>query len=251
MPVSIKSEREINLMREAGNILAILHDELERMVEPGITTMHLNRRAEAIIREYGCIPSFLNYEGYPASICISVNDEVVHGIPNKSRILHDGDIVSIDAGVIYQGYQSDAARTHPVGDISEEAKRLIQVTKDSFYEGVRYARADNRIYQISQAVQDYVEENGYSVVRALTGHGIGRELHEAPQIPNFKTKRKGVRMQPGMTLAIEPMVNMGDYDVWFLEDDWTVVTKDGSLSAHYEHTVLVTEGEPELLSVRR
>ena len=249
MSVTIKSNREIELMREAGKILATVHDELEKAIKPGITTKQIDRLGEEIIRSFGCIPSFLNYNGYPASVCVSVNDEVVHGIPNKKRVLRDGDIVSLDAGVIYKGYHSDAARTHAVGEISKEAQRLIDVTKQSFFEGIKYAKAGNHLYDISKAIQNYVESNGFSVVRDLVGHGIGTALHEEPQVPNFKQKGRGIRLQPGMTLAIEPMVNAGAYDVWWLEDDWTVVTQDGSLSAHYENTVLITEGEPEILSL--
>ena len=249
MSVTIKSNREIELMREAGRILAIVHDELEKAIKPGITTKQIDKLGEEIIRSYGCIPSFLNYNGYPASICVSVNDEVVHGIPNKKRILREGDIVSLDAGVIYKGYHSDAARTHAVGEISKEAQRLIDVTKQSFFEGIKYAKAGNHLYDISKAIQNYVESNGFSVVRDLVGHGIGKNLHEEPQVPNFKQKGRGLRLQKGMTLAIEPMVNAGAYDVWWLEDDWTVVTQDESLSAHYENTILITDGEPEILSL--
>lgn len=249
MSVTIKSNKEIELMREAGRILALVHEELEKFIQPGITTLDVDKRGEEVIRSYDCIPSFLNYNGYPASICVSVNDEVVHGIPSKKRILMDGDIVSLDAGVIYKGYHSDSARTHAVGEISEEAKRLIQVTKQSFFEGIKYAKAGNHLFDISAAIQEYVEANGYSVVRDLVGHGIGTALHEEPQIPNFKQRRRGLKLVPGMTLAIEPMVNAGKYDVWWLEDDWTVVTQDNSLSAHYENTILITEGEPEILSL--
>lgn len=251
MSVTIKTEREIALMREAGRILSIVHDELARAVKPGITTFDIDRLGEEIIRSYDCTPSFLNYEGYPASICVSVNDEVVHGIPSKKRIIQEGDIVSLDAGVIYKGYHSDAARTHAVGEISKEASRLIEVTRQSFFEGIRYARAGCHLHDISKAIQNYVESNGFSIVRELVGHGIGTSLHEAPQIPNFKPIGRGIKLQAGMTLAIEPMVNAGARDVWWLEDDWTVVAKDGSLSAHYENTVLITEGEPELLSMPR
>lgn len=249
MSVTIKSNREIEIMREAGKILAIVHDELEKAIKPGITTKQIDKLGDEIIRSYGGVPSFLNYNGYPASICVSVNDEVVHGIPSKKRILREGDIVSLDAGVFYKGYHSDAARTHAVGRISKEAQRLIDVTRESFYEGIKYAKAGNHLFEISRAIQNYVESNGFSVVRDLVGHGIGRELHEDPQVPNFKQRGRGLRLQPGMTLAIEPMVNMGAYDVWWLEDDWTVVTQDESLSAHYENTILITDGEPELLSI--
>lgn len=251
MSVTIKSEHEIEKMREAGRILAIVHDEMAKIIRPGISTMDINRKGEEVIRSFDCIPSFLNYNGYPASICVSVNDEVVHGIPDKKRILKEGDIVSLDAGVIYEGYHSDAARTHAVGEISEENQRLIDVTKQSFFEGIKMAKAGNHLFDISKAIQDFVEANGYSVVRDLVGHGIGKNLHEEPQIPNFKPIGRGMKLRPGMTLAIEPMVNIGEYDVWVLEDDWTVVARDGMNSAHYENTVLITEGEPELLSYNK
>ena len=248
MAVTIKSEREIKLMREAGKILAATHEELRKALKPGVSTWEINRLGEEIIRSYGCVPSFKNYMGYPASICISVNDEVVHGIPNRHRILHEGDIVSLDAGVIYNGYHSDAARTHAVGRIRPEAEKLIQVTKDCFFEGIKYARAGNHLNDISSAIQAYAEHFGYGVVRDLVGHGVGRALHEDPEVPNFSQKRKGIRLRPGMTLAIEPMINMGRGDVVWLDDNWTVATDDGSLSAHYENTILITGGEPEILS---
>ena len=248
MSVSIKSEREIELMREAGRILARVHEELGKMIKPGISTLDIDRAGERMIRSYGCAPSFKNYNGYPASICVSVNDEVVHGIPDRHRILHEGDIVSLDAGVIYNGYHSDAARTHAVGKIRPEAEKLIQVTKECFFEGIKYARVGNHLNDISSAIQAYAEHFGYGVVRDLVGHGVGRALHEDPEVPNFSPKRKGIRLRPGMTLAIEPMINMGRADVVWLDDNWTVVTDDGSLSAHYENTILITGGEPEILS---
>lgn len=251
MSVTIKSEKEIELMREAGRILAIVHEELKEFVRPGISTLDIDKKGYEIIKSFGCIPSFLNYNGYPASICVSINDEVVHGIPRKDRILRDGDIVSLDAGVIYKGYHSDAARTWGVGEVSREAKRLMEVTEQSFYEGIKFAKAGCHLHDISAAIEDYVVANGFSCVRDLVGHGIGRELHEDPQIPNFHQRRRGPKLVPGMTLAIEPMVNIGRYDVCWLDDDWTVVTEDESLSAHYENTVLITEGEPELLSIRK
>ena len=249
MSVTIKSTKEIELMREAGKILAEVHDQLAEIALPGITTMDINKKADELIRSYGCIPSFLNYNGYPASVCVSVNDEVVHGIPSKKRIILEGDIVSIDAGVIYQGYHSDAARTIPVGNISEEAKKLIEVTKQSFFEGIKYAKEGYHLHDISAAIEEYVVAHGFSCVRDLVGHGIGTQLHEEPQIPNFKQKRRGIKLQAGMTLAIEPMVNIGRYDVCWLDDDWTVVTEDGTLSAHYENTILITTGDPEVLSL--
>ena len=249
MAVTIKSRHEIELMRDAGKILAEVHDRLAEIIEPGITTMEIDRRGEEMIRKAGCIPSFKGYEGYPASICVSVNDEVVHGIPDKKHHLFEGDIVSLDAGVIYKDYQSDAARTYGVGNIDDEARRLIDVTKESFFRGIEKARAVNQLYDISAAIQKYVEANGFSVVRDLVGHGIGKEMHEEPQIPNYKPVGRGMRLCPGMTLAVEPMVNAGKYEVWILEDDWTVVTRDGSNSAHYENTILITEGDPEILSL--
>lgn len=251
MSVTIKSEKEIELMREAGRILAIVHEELKEFVRPGISTLDIDKKGYEIIKSFDCIPSFLHYEGYPASICVSVNDEVVHGIPSKKRILHDGDIVSLDAGVIYKGYHSDAARTWAVGEVSPEAKRLMEVTEQSFYEGIKFAKAGCHLFDISAAIEDYVVAHGYSCVRDLVGHGIGTALHEDPQIPNFRQRRRGPKLVPGMTLAIEPMVNIGRADVCWLDDDWTVVTEDESLSAHYENTVLITDGEPELLSIRR
>ena len=213
MSVTIKSQHEIELMREAGKILAKTHDELAKAIKPGMTTFQIDKIGEEIIRSYGCIPSFLNYNGYPASICVSVNDEVVHGIPSKNRIIVEGDIVSLDAGVIYKGYHSDAARTLAVGEISPEAKKLIEVTKQSFFEGLKFAREGYHLHDISNAIGDYCESFGYGVVEDLCGHGIGRNLHEDPEIPNFRQRRRGIKLQAGMTLAIEPMINMGTYEV--------------------------------------
>lgn len=251
MSVTIKTAREIELMREAGRLLEKVHDELADFVKPGISTLDIDRFGEKLIRSLGCTPNFLNYNGYPASICVSVNDEVVHGIPKKNRILQEGDIVSLDAGLIYKGYHSDAARTHAVGKISSEAQQLINVTRESFFEGIKYAKAGNHLHDISAAIGNYAGQFGYGVVRDLVGHGIGTHLHEDPQIPNFPQKRRGIRLIPGMTLAIEPMINQGRADVEWLDDDWTVVTQDGSLSAHYENTILITEDEPEILTLSR
>jgi len=248
MAIIIKSQREIELMREAGRILALTHEELRKAIKPGISTYEIDRIGEEVIRSYGCIPSFLNYNGYPASVCVSVNDEVVHGIPSKKRILQDGDIVSLDCGVIYNGYHSDSARTYGVGEISEKASDLIKVTKESFFEALKVCKPGNHINDISKAVFDYITARGYSAVRDLVGHGVGANLHEAPEVPNFTRMKKGPKLKPGMTLAIEPMINIGTYEVLWLDDDWTVVTADGELSAHYENTVLITEGEPEILS---
>ena len=202
-----------------------------------------------MIRSYGCIPSFKNYCGYPASICVSVNDEVVHGIPSEKRLIQEGDIVSLDAGVIYKGYHSDAARTVAVGEISEEAKLLIERTRQSFFEGMKKAGAGNHLHDISAAIGDYAESFGYGVVRDLCGHGIGNHLHEDPEIPNFRQWRRGIKLRPGMTLAVEPMINLGTSEVEWMDDEWTVVTEDGAPSAHYENTILITEGKPEILSL--
>lgn len=237
-------------MREAGRLLSLVHDEMAKHVRPGISTMEINKIGEEMIRSFGCVPSFLNYEGYPASICISVNDRVVHGIPSRKEILKEGDIVSLDAGLIYQGYHSDAARTWAVGEISPEARKLVDVTQQSFFEGIKLAKAGNHLYDISAAIEAYVTPYGFTCVRDLVGHGIGTSMHEDPQIPNFRQHRRGVKLQAGMTLAIEPMVNMGGWEVRVLDDDWTVVTEDGSLSSHYENTILITDGEPEILSLR-
>ena len=213
-----------------------------------MTTLDIDVLGEEVIRSYGCEPSFLNYNGYPASICVSVNDEVVHGIPSRKRIIHEGDIVSLDAGVIYKGYHSDAARTHAVGEVTDEAKKLIEVTEQSFFEGLKYAKEGNHLFDISAAIGHYAERFGYGVVRELCGHGIGTHLHEDPEIPNFPMLRRGPVLKAGMTLAIEPMINQGTERVRWMDDDWTVVTADGKLSAHYENTILITKGEPVLLS---
>ena len=249
MSVTIKSTREIELMREAGRILYNVHEELGKFVKPGISTYDIDKYGYELIRHYGCTPSFLNYNGYPASICVSVNDEVVHGIPSKTRIIKEGDIVSLDAGVIYKGYHSDAARTHAVGKVSSEAQKLMDVTRQSFFEGIKYAKEGCNLHQISNAIAEYAESFGYGVVRDLVGHGIGCKLHEDPQIPNFRQKSKGLKLRAGMTLAIEPMINMGTYDVYWEDDDWTVVSADNSLSAHYENTVLITKEGCEILSL--
>ncbi len=251
MSVSIKSPKEIELMRESCRLLSIVHDELGKIIRPGISTWEIDRKGEELIRSFGCVPNFLHYNGYPASICVSVNDEVVHGIPSKTRILQEGDIVSLDAGLIYKGYHSDAARTYGVGQVSPEAQKLMDVTQQSFFEGIKYATAGRHLHEISAAIQKYCESFGYGVVRDLVGHGIGTQLHEDPQIPNFKPLGRGIKLRPGMTLAIEPMITAGRYDVEFLDDDWTVVTEDGSLAAHYENTVLITEGEPEILTLKK
>ena len=250
MAVTIKSAREIELMREAGRLLALVHEELAKIIRPGISTKDIDRACEEMIRSDGCTPNFLNYQGYPGSVCVSVNEEVVHGIPTDRHIIQEGDIVSLDTGLIYQGYHSDAARTHAVGEVSSEAQKLMDVTKQSFFEGIKMAKAGNHLFDISNAIDAYIRPYGYGIVRDLVGHGIGTHLHEEPEIPNFAQRRRGLRLQPGMTLAIEPMVNLGTADVRWMKDGWTVISADHSLSAHYENTILITEGEPEILTLR-
>lgn len=249
MAVTIKSASEIALMRESCRLLAKVHEELEHAIRPGMTTMEIDILGDTLIRKLGCIPNFRDYNGFPASICTSVNDEVVHGIPSRHRVLQEGDIISLDAGLIYKGYHSDAARTHGVGRISPEAQKLIDVTKQSFFEGIRMAKEGNHLHDISNAIDAYVSGFGYGIVRELVGHGIGTELHEDPQIPNYAQQRRGIRLQAGMTLAVEPMINMGTHEVNWGDDGWTVTSADHSLSAHYENTILITDGEPEILTL--
>lgn len=249
MAITIKSSREIELMRESNKRIAEVHKAMEELIKPGITTWELDEFAEKMIKKMDCVPNFKNYNGYPATVCCSVNEEVVHGIPSKSRVLQEGDIISLDMGLIYKGYHSDAARTHAVGKISSEVQKLMDVTRQSFFEGIKYALPGHHLHEISNAIDDYVSQFGYGIVYDLTGHGIGRELHESPEIPNFRQRTRGPKLRPGMTLAIEPMITMGRPDVAWLDDDWTVVTEDGSWAAHYENTILITEGEPEILTL--
>ena len=247
--ITIKSQKEIDLMRHAGKIVAGAHALVGEMIKPGVTTQELDHAVELYIREADAIPTFKGYGGFPNSICASINEVVVHGIPEKRR-LQDGDIISIDIGATYQGYVGDAAVTHGVGTISEEAEKLIRVTRESFYQGIAFAKDGYRLSDISNAIQAFVEKNGFSVVRDYVGHGVGKQMHEDPPIPNYGPKGRGPRLRQGMTLAIEPMVNIGTYDVVTLKDGWTVVTTDGKLSSHYEHTILITgTGDPELLTV--
>jgi len=248
MSISIKSTEELKIMREANQIVARTHELLSNAIKPGVTTGELNQLALDYIASQGAKASFLNYHGYPGAICASVNEEVVHGIPGD-RVIRDGDVVSIDIGALYKGYHGDAARSYTVGNASEEAKRLVRVTKESFFEGMKYAKPGCHLHQISAAIQKHIESNGYSVVRDLVGHGIGKALHEDPQIPNYKPMGRGPKLRPGVTLAIEPMVNVGRFDVRTLSDDWTVVTLDGSLSAHYENTIVITDTGHDLLTV--
>lgn len=249
MAILIKNDQQIALMKEAGRIVAETHKLLAEKIEVGMSTYELDRIAETFIRSQGAVPSFLNYNGYPASVCLSINDEVVHGIPSKERKIQDGDVVSIDIGAYKDGYHGDAARTLGIGTISREAETLIKVTEESFWKGLEFAKPGNHLHQISQAIQKHVEANGFSVVRDLVGHGIGRDLHEEPQIPNFKVIGRGPRLEKGMVLAIEPMVNFGRYEVRVLSDDWTVVSMDGSLSSHYENTIVITDEGYELLTM--
>jgi methionyl aminopeptidase len=246
--ITIKSAKEIELMRIAGRIVAETHEKIKEVIKPGITTKELDIIAEEYIRKCGALPAFKGYYGFPASICASVNEQVVHGFPGPVA-LKEGDIVGIDIGAVYEGYYGDAARTHGVGNISSEAQRLIRVTKESFFAGIEYAREGNRLSDISHAIQSYVESHGYSVVRDLVGHGIGKKMHEDPQVPNYGAPGRGPRLAAGMALAIEPMVNQGKYAVKTLSDGWTVVTADGTLSAHYENTIIITKGAPEILTL--
>ena len=247
--ITIKSKTEIEKMRAAGKITGEALKLIEKHIKPGISTAELDKIAYDFIISKGATPSFLHYNGFPGSICASPNDWVVHGIPSKDIVLAEGDIISIDMGAYKDGYHSDAARTFAVGKISDEAQRLIDVTKQSFFEGIAHVIHGAKLGDVSAAIQEYVEKNGYSVVRDLVGHGIGKNLHEDPNVPNFGTRGKGVKLAAGMTLAIEPMVNAGEYDVCVLDDDWTVVTEDGSLSAHYENTILVTKDGCEILTL--
>ena len=246
--ISIKNEHELVSMREACKITAAARALAGEMVKPGVSTKAIDKAVHDFIVSQGAKPSFLHYSGYPASACISVNATVIHGIPS-GYILKEGDIVSVDVGAFYKGFHGDCAATFPCGEISDEAAKLIQVTRQSFFEGLRLATQGNRVSDISHAIQTYVESNGFSVVRSLVGHGVGRQLHEEPEVPNYGKPGHGPRLLKGMTIAIEPMVNVGVYDVHVLKDGWTTVTADGKLSAHYENTVLITDGEPEILTV--
>lgn len=246
--ITIKNAHQLEAMRQACKITAAARALAGEMVRPGVTTRQIDKAVHDFIVSQGAKPSFLNYSGYPASACISVNSTVIHGIPS-GYVLKEGDIVSVDVGAYYKGFHGDCAATFPCGAISAEAQRLIDVTKQSFFEGLAFVRPGHRVSDISHAIQSYVESNGYSVVRAFVGHGVGAQLHEEPEVPNFGAPGHGPRLLPGMTLAIEPMVNMGTYEVHVLKDRWTTVTADGKLSAHYENTVLITDGEPEILTV--
>ena len=247
--IIIKSEQEIDIMRESGKVTGKILRELEDFIKPGVSTMDIDKFVEDTIRENGMIPSFKGYGGFPASACVSINEEVVHGIPAKKRKLKEGDIVSVDVGSTHKGYVSDAARTYAVGTIDSEARRLVDVTKDSFFEGLKFCKEGYRLSDISHAIQMAAESEGFGVIRDFVGHGVGRAMHEEPQIPNYGAPGRGPRLARGMVFAIEPMITQGDYQVETLLNNWTVVTLDGKLSAHYENTVVITDGEPELLTL--
>ena len=254
--VTIKSKKEIELMKEVCKVVALVYQELEQKIKPGMSTWELDQIAENKMRSLGAIPAEKGYDigirgipPFPASICVSINDEVIHGIPSKQRMIKEGDVVSIDTVALKNGYNGDAARTFIIGKASKDAARLVEVTKQAFFEGIKYAKAGNRIGDVCHAIGEYVHSQGYSVVREFQGHGIGKEMHEDPGIPNFGKAGRGIRLEPGMTLAIEPMVIAGKPNILELEDGWTIVTEDGSLAAHYENTILITEKEPEILTL--
>ncbi|MCR2033235.1 type I methionyl aminopeptidase [Anaerofustis stercorihominis] len=247
--IVLKSDHEIDLMKKAGSITAKAHDAVKRYIKPGMSTLDLDKLVEDVILTNNATPAFKGYMGFPKSICSSINDEVVHGIPDKKTIINDGDIVSVDIGAFYDGYVGDQAKTYMVGNVSETAKKLVEVTRQSFFEGLKCVKEGYRISDISREIQNYAESHGFSLVRDYTGHGVGQEMHEDPAVPNYVGARKGPRLQKGMTIAIEPMVNEGTYDVHVLDNGWTVVTDDGKLSAHYEHSVAVTDGDPIILTL--
>ncbi len=254
--VTIKSKKEIEFMKEVCKVVAAVYQEIEQKIRPGMSTWELDQIAENKMRSLGAIPAEKGYDigirgvpPFPASICVSINDEVIHGIPSKNRILKDGDVVSIDTVALKNGYNGDAARTFIVGKASKEADRLVKVTKQAFFEGIKYAKAGNRIGDVCHAIGEYVQSQGYSVIKEFQGHGIGKEMHEDPGIPNYGKAGRGIRLEPGMTLAIEPMVIAGKPNILELDDGWTIVTEDGSLAAHYENTILITEKEPEILTI--
>jgi len=254
--VTIKSEREIKLMREACKVVALTYDKLEKVIKPGMSTWELDQIAEKTMRDLGAIPAEKGYDPgirgvppYPATLCVSINDEVIHGVPSKNKIIKEGDIVSVDTVALKDGYNGDAARTFIVGKVPKETQRLVDVTKQAFYEGIKYAKVGYRVGDISHAIGEYVRSQGYSVVREFQGHGIGKQMHEDPGIPNYGKAGRGIRLEPGMTLAVEPMVIAGKPNILELEDGWTIITEDGSLAAHYENTILITKNEPEILTL--
>ena len=247
--VILKSKREIEIMKEAGKINWLAHEAVRKAIKPGISTYELDKIAEKVIRDHGATPSFKGYNGFPGSICASVNEVVIHGIPNKNIILKEGDIISIDLGSFYKGYHADSAITHPVGKISLEKERLINVTQQSFYEGLKFAKPNNHLSDISHAIEKYVLANGFGVVKEFTGHGVGRELHEDPAVPNYGNPGQGILLKPGLVIAIEPMVTAGSPRIKILKDEWTTVTKDGRDASHYENTIAITETGYEILTL--
>ena len=254
--ITIKSKKEIELMREACRVVAEVYDEIGKKIKPGMTTYEIDQIAEKKMRSLGAIPAQIGYDPeipgvpkFPAATCISVNDEIIHGIPSKNKVIKEGDIVSIDTVALKNGFNGDAARTFIIGETSKENKRLVDVTKQAFFEGIKYAKVGNRLGDVSHAIGEFIEKNGYSVVKEFQGHGIGREMHEDPGIPNYGKAGRGARIQPGMTLAIEPMVMIGRPDILELDDGWTIVTESGNMSEHYENTILITENEPEILTI--
>ena len=254
--VTIKSKREIELMRQVCKVVALTYEELEKNIKPGMTTYELDKLAEKTMRNLGATPAQIGYDPgirgvpkFPAATCVSVNDEVIHGIPSRNRVIKEGDIVSVDTVALKNGFNGDAARTFIVGETSKENKRLVDVTKQAFFEGIKYAKPGNRIGDICHAIGEYVHSQGFSVVREFQGHGIGREMHEDPGIPNYGKAGRGIRLEPGMTLAIEPMVIQGKPNILELDDGWTIITEDGTMAAHYENTILITEKEPEILTI--
>ncbi len=247
--VSIKSDREVELMREAGKILAEVHNEIAEYIKPGLSTLEIDRFAEKMVKKRNASCSFYHLYDFPGNFCISLNDEVIHGIPSKDVILKDGDIVKIDGGVNYKGYQSDAARTHIVGKTTDEIKLLIERTREAFFEGIKYAVPGNHMNDVGTAIEMYIDQFGYGIVEDYVGHGIGKKVHEDPEIPNFATKSKGILIKKNMTFAIEPMVNLGTYEVYTADDNWTVKTADGKVSSHYENTIVITDNGPEILSL--
>ena len=255
--VTIKSKKEIELMEDVCKIVAEFYERLEEKIKPGISTYELDKEAEKIMRDLGAIPAQIGYNPrikgippFPAATCISINDEVIHGVPTKNKIIKEGDLVSIDTVALKNEFHGDAARSFIVGNANKETKRLVEVTKQAFFEGLKYAKKGYRVGDISHAVGEYVKSQGYSVLREFQGHGIGREMHEDPGIPNEGKAGKGIRLEPGMTICIEPMVIQGKPDIWELDDGWTIVTEDGSLAAHYENTILITENEPKILTIK-
>lgn len=246
--IILKTKREIEIMRKAGRLVAQAHELVRNNVKPGVTTKELDRLVEEFLKSQNAIPTFKGYNGFPFSICASVNEEVVHGFPSERKLV-EGDIISVDIGATFEGYVGDSAKTFFVGEVDDEKRRLVEATRQSFYEGIKFAKTNYRLSDISHAIQSYAESKGFSVVRDFVGHGVGKKMHESPQIPNFGKPGKGPRLQEGMVLAIEPMINAGVYNVKILDNDWTVVTTDGKPSAHYEHTVAITDGEPMLLTV--